>query len=61
MDRDEDDGNGHDNPGLPVRVGKLEVAMAKTQTDINWIKLLVTPTFIVSVVSLLILIASLLR
>lgn len=49
-----------DNPGhrLAGRVGKLEVSMGSVQTDIKWIKMLVTPTFIISVISLLLLIAS---
>lgn len=47
-----------ENPSIPVRVGKLEVAMASVKTDIRWIKLLVAPTFIVSVISLLLLIAT---
>lgn len=47
-----------ENPGLVKRVGALEVAMAGVKTDVRWIKLLVAPTFLVSVISLLILIAS---
>ena len=47
-----------DNPGLAARVGSLEVAMASVKTDIKWIKMLVTPTFIISVISMLLLIAS---
>jgi len=39
-------------------VGNLEVAMASVKTDIRWIKLFVAPTFIISVVSLLLLVAS---
>ena len=50
-----------DNPGLPVRVGDLEIAMSAVQTDIKWIKLLVAPTFLISFLSLLILIASWVR
>lgn len=46
------------NPDLAARVGTLEVAMAGVKTDIRWIKILVAPTFLVSLVSLLILIAS---
>lgn len=47
-----------DNPGLAVRVGRLEVSMEGVKTDIKWIKMLVTPTFIISVLSLLLLIAT---
>lgn len=47
-----------ENPSIPVRVGKLEVSMASVKTDIRWIKLLVAPTFLVSLISLLILVAS---
>ena len=47
-----------DNPALAARVGVLEVAMASVKTDIKWIKILVAPTFLVSLLSLLILIAS---
>jgi len=48
-----------DNPGhkLAARVGKLEVSMGSVQTDLKWIKMLVTPTFLISVLSLLLLIA----
>jgi len=52
------DEEGHGNPGdrgLDARVGRLEVQMAETCNDIKWIKLLVAPTFLVSVISLLIL------
>ncbi len=44
--------------GIASRVGKLEVAMAGVQKDISWIKVLVAPTFLISLVSLLILIAT---
>lgn len=47
-----------DNPGLPGRVGDLEVAMSAVQTDLKWIKILVAPTFLISFVSLLILLTS---
>jgi len=50
-----------DNPGLAVRVGKLEVSMGTVQTDIRWIKLFVAPTFIISVISMLLLITSMLN
>lgn len=50
-----------DNPGLPGRVVDLEVAMGEVKTDIKWIKLMVAPTFIISMISLLILLASNLR
>ena len=52
-----------DNPGhgLARRVGKLEVSMGSVQTDIRWIKLFVAPTFIISVISMLLLIASMLH
>jgi len=46
-----------DNPGLSGRVVDLEVAMSAVQTDLKWIKILVTPTFLISFVSLLILLA----
>lgn len=48
----------HDNPSIPARVGDLEVAMSAVETDLKWIKLLVAPTFLISFVSLLILVAS---
>lgn len=48
----------NDNPGLPARVGDLEVAMSAVETDLKWIKILVAPTFLISFVSLLILVAS---
>ena len=49
-----------DNPGhgLPRRVGALEVQVSAMKTDIKWIKLLVAPTFLITFVSLLILVAS---
>jgi len=45
-------------PGLSGRVVDLEVAMSAVKTDLTWIKILVAPTFLVSVVSLLILVVS---
>jgi len=45
-----------DNPGLPKRVGALEVDVSAMKTDIKWIKLMVAPTFLVSMASLIILI-----
>ena len=48
----------HDNPGIPARVGDLEVAMSAVETDLKWIKLLVAPTFLISFVSLLILVTT---
>lgn len=50
-------GEEEDNPTLAVRVGRLEVSMGSVQTDLKWIKMLVTPTFLISVLSLLLLIA----
>lgn len=47
-----------DNPGLSGRVVNLEIAMSAVKTDLKWIKLLVAPTFLISLVSLLILAAS---
>ena len=47
-----------ENPDLAARVGTLEVSMASVKTDIRWIKILVAPTFLVSLLSLMILIAS---
>ncbi len=51
------------NPGhaIPVRVGKLEVKVGVLETDIRWIKGLVGPTFLVSFVSLLLMVVSFLR
>jgi hypothetical protein len=60
MEEDDDD-NGAKNPTLAGRVSKLETTMAEVTTDIKWIKMLVAPTFIVSIISLLLLIASSLR
>jgi len=48
--------NNSENPTLESRVGRLEVQMAETCNDIKWIKMLVAPTFLVSVISLLLLI-----
>lgn len=50
-----------ENPEISARVGALEVSMSEVKTDIKWIKILVAPTFLVSLVSLLILIASSLK
>jgi len=50
-----------DNPGIPGRVGKLEVEMGGVKADIRWIKGLVAPTFLVSFVSLIIMVVSFLR
>ena len=50
-----------ENPDLYGRVGDLEVSMGEVKTDIKWIKIMVVPTFLVSLVSLLILIASNMR
>jgi len=55
MDKDKHDNPGH---GIPERVGDLEVNMSAVQTDLKWIKILVAPTFLISFVSLLILVAS---
>jgi len=49
------DGN---NDDIPARVVDLEVDMSAVKTDLKWIKLLVAPTFLISFVSLLILVAS---
>ena len=49
-----DDGDGD----LGGRVVDLEVDMSAVKTDLKWIKLLVAPTFLISFVSLLILVAS---
>jgi len=46
------------NPSIPKRVGALEVSMGEVKTDLKWIKILVAPTFLISFVSLLILVAS---
>lgn len=54
-------GGGNKNPDITARVGTLEVEMAGVKTDIKWIKALVAPTFLVSVISLLILIVSSLK
>lgn len=53
-----DDGK-KDNPGhgLSGRVVDLEVAMSAVKTDLKWIKILVTPTFLISFISLLLLVA----
>jgi len=42
---------------LEARVGRLETAVAEIRTDIRWIKTLITPTFFVSLISLLLMIA----
>jgi len=44
------------NPTLEARVTRLEIRMAEACTNIKWIKLLVAPTFLVSLISLLLLI-----
>jgi len=52
-------GNDDEKPGNPTlesRVGRLEVQMAETCNDIKWIKMLVAPTFLVSALSLILLI-----
>lgn len=61
MDEDHQGGHASGNPTLETRVSKLEVQMAETCNDIKWIKMLVAPTFIVSVISLLVLVASKMR
>jgi len=58
MGEDDGDGGNPGTPSLAVRVGSLEVAMSSVQTDIRWIKLFVAPTFIISVISLLLLVAT---
>lgn len=48
-----------DNPGhsIPGRVVDLEIAMSAVKTDLKWIKILVTPTFLITFVSLVLLVA----
>ena len=50
-----------DNPGygLSGRVVDLEIDMGTVKNDIKWIKLMVVPNFLISFVTLLILIARL--
>jgi len=55
MGEEEKENPGH---GLSGRVVNLEIAMSAVKTDLKWIKLLVAPTFLISLVSLLILAAS---
>jgi len=56
-----EENNDSPKPSLEGRVLKLENAMVAVETDIKWIKGLVAPTFLISVISLLLLIVSLTR
>ena len=44
---------------MNVRVGALESDVSAIKTDIKWIKMLITPTFLVTFISLLLMIARL--
>jgi len=44
---------------LNVRVSALESDVSAIKTDIKWIKMLITPTFLVTFISLLLMIARL--
>lgn len=46
-----------DNPGLGSRVGALEVNVSSMKTDISWIKKFIAPTFLISLLSLLLMLA----
>lgn len=47
-----------DNPGgISGRVVDLEIAMSAVKTDLKWIKIFVTPTFLIAFISLVILVA----
>lgn len=64
MDGKPDDNPGGGNPGgglsaLSGRVGVLETDLSAVKTDIKWIKMLITPTFLVTLLSLLLIIAKL--
>lgn len=57
MDGNRDgDGDGVGSSSLNARVGRLETDMATLKADVKWIKVLVAPTFLVTFVSLLIMI-----
>ena len=55
MSKEKKDNPGH---GLSGRVVNLEIGMSAVKTDLKWIKILVAPTFLISFVSLLILVVS---
>lgn len=64
MDGKNDDHVDGGNPGgglhsLNVRVSALESDVSAIKTDIKWIKMLITPTFLVTFISLLLMIARL--
>ena len=44
---------------MNVRVSTLESDVSAIKTDIKWIKMLITPTFLVTFISLLLMIARL--